>query len=152
MAGLTIRWSGPSVIVAAPCARWQLVREPVRGGSVVRPLNSSVRQRRVQASCPRCKGGLPWQKLRSEFSCPHCEASLTAHRIGPIIAAIILWTIADIPVVAILYSQFGKSDIVVLARAIVSGLVGWGILSVVVGGFTRVEALSNNKLEMDRET
>jgi len=53
--------------------------------------------------------------------------------------------------VAILYSQFGKSDIVVLARAIVSGLVGWGILSVVVGGFTRVEALSNNELETDRE-
>src|SRR5258706_12734574 len=38
-----MRWSGPVRIVAAPCARLQFVRGPVRKGGGVRPLNSVVR-------------------------------------------------------------------------------------------------------------
>ena len=39
-----MRSSGPVGNVAAPCARWQFMREPVRNGGSVRPLNSIVRR------------------------------------------------------------------------------------------------------------
>ncbi|HEV8247183.1 MAG TPA: hypothetical protein VGP93_15505 [Polyangiaceae bacterium] len=42
----------------------------------------------------------------------------------------------------LLFEHFGESDIGVLARIIASGIVGWGLLSVIVGAFSTVEGRS----------
>jgi len=108
----------------------------------------------VEAKCPKCNQSIPWHKLRAEMSCPHCSAPLSAYTLGPAVGAIVLWTLADIPIRLFLFALLGDSDIGFMARTVVSGLAGWGILALVFGGFTKVgeRSLSNNALEADRET
>jgi hypothetical protein len=107
----------------------------------------------VETLCPKCKREIPWHKLRGEMSCPHCNASLSARTLGPVVAAIVLWTLADIPIKLFIYGTLGDSGIGLLSRIVASGLVGWVILHLIVGGFAKVEErpLSNNSLEADRE-
>jgi hypothetical protein len=59
--------------------------------------------------------------------------------LGSYIAAITLWIVADIPVKFLLFGWLGTdSTIGFIARTLASGLVGWGILSMVVGEFCTV--------------
>ena len=93
----------------------------------------------MREECPKCRRPIAWSKLRSQFACPHCEAPLTARTTGPLIAAIILWTIVEIPIKFIVYQILGDGDASFVVWAIASGVVGWCILSLVVGGFSTVE-------------
>ena len=89
--------------------------------------------------CPNCKTSLSWWKLKSEFSCPQCARTLSAKITWPLIATLVLWTIADIPVKLVAFELFGSEGLTgILARAIASGLVGYVLAYLIVGNFSSV--------------
>lgn len=93
----------------------------------------------MPASCPSCKNPICWAKLSKSFACPACGIALSANTFGPSVFAIALWVVADIPVKGALY-QFMGFELWpgVILRALASGLVGFGLLSIIVGGFSKV--------------
>jgi uncharacterized protein (DUF983 family) len=88
--------------------------------------------------CPNCKHALHWQTLRAEFACPQCAAPLAARTTGPFVTTFVIWTVVEIPVKAFIYATFGDNLGSLVTFALISFAIGWGLATVIVGGFSTV--------------
>lgn len=97
----------------------------------------------MAAYCPKCGSAVPSSILKGAFSCPSCSVALSANTGGPWVAAIVLWILADIPVKYFLYDRFGFDSFGgVVARVVVSGLIGLGIIAFVLRQFSTINLTS----------
>ena len=93
----------------------------------------------MAAACPNCHRSLRWWTLESAFTCPHCAAELSAKTTGAYIATIIVWIVLDFPVKFLMFALTGTDGVsALIARIIASGLVGWGLASLMVGSLSTV--------------
>ena len=96
------------------------------------------------AHCPKCDAPLSWFKMKGAFSCPSCNVALTAKSIGPWVATVALWSVADIPLRAAMQAPDGLAGLgIVLLRSLISFGIGYFIGSIVVGSFSSVALASN---------
>ena len=93
----------------------------------------------MSAACPNCSRSLRWWTLRPEFTCPHCAAPLTAKTTGAFVATILVWVAVDFVVKFFIFQLLGTESLVgLIARVVVSGLVGLGLASLMVGSLSTV--------------
>ena len=90
--------------------------------------------------CPNCDKGLPFHLVRGAFTCPSCGERLVAKTVGPMICALVLWSLVDVGLKAIVYSHLGHTWWPGIAvRIVVSGLIGWVLIWGIFAGFVNVE-------------
>ncbi|MDE2598512.1 MAG: hypothetical protein KGL40_02700 [Rhodocyclaceae bacterium] len=61
---------------------------------------------------------------------------------GAMIAAFVLWGLVDLFLIAVMFSAFGDSLIIHIARALVSGVVGLSFVGAAVNSFATVRSES----------
>lgn len=57
----------------------------------------------------------------------------------PMIGGIAAWTLADLVIYPVVYSQFGSGWSVHLLRIAISGLIGLPLMFFIINGFSKVE-------------
>ncbi len=78
--------------------------------------------------CPGCRKALPWWDLRRSFSCRTCHRQLSARVSGPLVATIVLWSVAELPLFIVLPPREGTAGVlVVVLRSLISLGIGYAI-------------------------
>jgi hypothetical protein len=86
----------------------------------------------MSLACPACRKALRWWDLRRSFSCRACHRRLTARVSGPLIATIVLWSVAELPLFIVLPPREGSVGILVaVLRSLLSLGIGYAIGSYV---------------------
>jgi hypothetical protein len=93
------------------------------------------------ATCPSCKGSIPWTKLKKTFSCPVCGAGLSAKTLEPRVNTFVVLVVLDIPLRGLFRQLMGLESFTgAIAHAFAIGAIGFLLASIVFGRFTEVSA------------
>jgi len=87
--------------------------------------------------CPHCRKRVGWWHVKRSFKCPHCAAALTARVTGLWVATVVLWSLAELPVLAVLSSTSDTFAVAVVRAAVSLGL-GVVVASVLFRVFGRI--------------
>ena len=94
----------------------------------------------MSLGCPECGATLKTFNIKPHFTCPSCKAELRGKVIGPIVAAIIISTIADSIIFPIVYTHYGMDWWPGLTiRIIASGTVFFILMALMINVFGVIE-------------
>jgi hypothetical protein len=93
----------------------------------------------MAATCPSCGASLNAFCVRSLFVCKSCAAQLRGRTTGPLIAALVLWQLADLFIYPMVLFLAGDSWPALLARTAISACVGFPLYAFLIGQFATVE-------------
>ncbi len=74
--------------------------------------------------------------------CPECNCKLSVSYIGAMIVAVVLWSLVDIFLLALMFSWLGDTLPIHAGRIVISGLVGFTLVALSVKSFATVRCES----------
>jgi hypothetical protein len=89
--------------------------------------------------CPKCETTISMSTVRQHFVCPKCSTNLAGHVWGPVVVAIVLWSIIEAIIAEALYSQFGQGLTIMALKIVLSIVIGLPLFYFLVKRYGTVE-------------